>query len=230
MRPAMSMSRPVACRSARQQVVLDRRAGGGVAVALVVLGDVEDREARAQPSVQQHHGRTELDVAAGFRRRVRTRQVVGVGVARGVERGAVGEVVGHRRQRLVEHAEAFAPLAVRALAVGGDGAHRHAAVRGGLEALVVALEVVVAQAEQQLPLLGDLDQVLREDAGRARIEGGLLALDAQRLVDPAIAVVRRADAWCAASSCSASRPAAACRCCSRRTSRARGPGRPAPRC
>jgi hypothetical protein len=105
-------------------------------------------------------------------------RAVRVGVAGGVERGAVGQVEGVTVGRLVQHAETLAHL-VDGLLVVGDGAG------GEVEGVVLGRHAVVAQAGEQLPVGGHLDQILGIHAGGDALELAGLAMRAGRFVHPA---------------------------------------------
>ncbi len=171
---------------ARQRDDAQQRVG----VALVQLGGAEDREACAPLAVLavdlgaglQVHGLLGRDVDVGGRQRV--------GVARGVEGAGGREVEAHALIGLEQQPGAVAPF-TDLHAVAGLGERRRRVV-GQAEAVVVALQVVVARTDQQLQARGQLHQVLRVDAPAARFVLVAQAQHAQRLID-AGAVVGAAD-------------------------------------
>ncbi len=106
----------------------------------------------------------ELEVAAFFWTRVGRVGGVGVGVTRGVERGAVRHVVRVQGIGLVQRAKAVAPVGNGLFVVGRNGAAGGQVVVGGAHA-------VKAQTAQQLPVGGDLQQVLCIQPKRVGPEG-----------------------------------------------------------
>ena len=175
-----------------------RGCGVGVGVALIVLRRMEDCKACGELLVRTVQLGTQLNVLAALGVGVGTLRVVRVHIARGVERGAVREVVRMQRVGLVQHTKALARgrdvLRVRR----GDQRAQRRGSGDGVSAVVTA-HVVVAQAHQDFPILGNLNQVLRIHAKPksrkliARPQDACVFIHAGTIKRRAVAVLRLGD-------------------------------------
>ena len=168
---------------AGQQVLCRSRVR--VAITLVVFDRVEQSQTGGKTLVGRVQLGTQLVVHATFGLGVGGLVVVLVGIARRVERCAVGKVERAGICRLIQHTQTLAEQCVRAFVIGSRRCVCHRRV-------VFALEVVNTQTAQHLPLRCNLHHVLHVQTHGSGVKSATHTEDAQIFIHP-ITVVGRSD-------------------------------------